>query len=201
VTCGGRAGADRHCCIIASLDEEEDFLYIGSAIPRARELRSRLRALLIQPSGGCNDDGNSADATLECVSDLAIYGGGDGSSNTAVTWAISPVGAESISAAGLYTAPSTVTAQTIVTVSATSVADTTRSATAMVTLSPSLCCYPGSPRRPLLRSSPQYPPRPKSATERKCFAGLGLGDAGEPSGTGCQLERHAGGGDCGRGGQ
>jgi hypothetical protein len=53
--------------------------------------------------------------------------------NTAVTWALSPnVG--SISASGLYTAPTTISTQQTVTVTATSTADITRSATATINL-------------------------------------------------------------------
>ena len=60
-----------------------------------------------------------------------------GSGNTAVTWTLSPnVG--TISNSGLYTAPAAVTSQQTVTVTATSVADTSRSAMAAITLSPSV---------------------------------------------------------------
>jgi len=56
-----------------------------------------------------------------------------GSSNTAVTWSISPnVG--TINSTGLYTAPSTITTQQTVTVTATSQADNTKTGTATVTL-------------------------------------------------------------------
>ena len=55
--------------------------------------------------------------------------------NTAVTWSISP-SMGTISAAGMYSAPSTCTAQQTVTVTATSSASTTKSATATVTLMP-----------------------------------------------------------------
>jgi hypothetical protein len=56
-----------------------------------------------------------------------------GSSNTAVTWTISPnVG--SISSSGLYTAPATISAQQTVTVTATSQADLNSSGRATVTL-------------------------------------------------------------------
>ncbi len=55
--------------------------------------------------------------------------------NTSVTWTLSPsVG--TVSTAGLYTAPSSVTAQQSVAVIATSVADPTKSAAATVTLMP-----------------------------------------------------------------
>ena len=58
-----------------------------------------------------------------------------GTSNTAVTWAVTPnVGA--ISGAGLYTAPESITSQQTVTVTATSTADPTRSASATITLMP-----------------------------------------------------------------
>src|SRR6185437_15300260 len=53
--------------------------------------------------------------------------------NTAVTWSLNPnVG--TVSAAGLYTAPSSIASTQSVTVTATSVADNTKSASATVTL-------------------------------------------------------------------
>ncbi len=58
-----------------------------------------------------------------------------GSTNTAVTWTISPESGE-ISAAGLYRAPGVIFAPTAVTVRAASVADSQRFATATITLSP-----------------------------------------------------------------
>ncbi|MBZ5675069.1 MAG: immunoglobulin domain-containing protein [Acidobacteriia bacterium] len=59
----------------------------------------------------------------------------NGSGNTSVTWSLSPnVG--SLSASGLYTAPAFVAATQTVTVTATSVADPTKSASATVTLTP-----------------------------------------------------------------
>ena len=57
-------------------------------------------------------------------------------SNTAVTWGISPSGAGSISASGLYTAPASISTQQTVTVTATSQADTTKSSSATITLMP-----------------------------------------------------------------
>jgi hypothetical protein len=58
-------------------------------------------------------------------------------SNTAVTWSVTPsVG--TITAAGLYTAPATLTVAQTVTVTATSVADSTKSSSAVVTLTPSV---------------------------------------------------------------
>jgi len=60
-------------------------------------------------------------------------------SNTAVTWSISPTGGGTISASGLYTAPASIASQQTVTLTATSVADPTKSATVTVTLLPILC--------------------------------------------------------------
>jgi hypothetical protein len=58
-----------------------------------------------------------------------------GTTNTAVTWSISPaVGA--ISSTGLYVAPLTVSATQVVAVTARSMADTSKTATALVTLVP-----------------------------------------------------------------
>jgi RHS repeat-associated protein len=63
--------------------------------------------------------------------------------NTAVTWSIGPNDPGSISADGVYSAPSAVTAPQTVTVTATSVADPTQSATATVSLSPGQCASVG----------------------------------------------------------
>jgi hypothetical protein len=58
-------------------------------------------------------------------------------SNQAVTWSSAPTGAGNIDpASGLYSAPATVATQQTVTITATSQADTTKTATAIVTLSP-----------------------------------------------------------------
>lgn len=65
-----------------------------------------------------------------------------GSTNTAVTWSLSPA-VGTISASGLYTAPASVASATTVTVKAVSAADSTKSATAVVTLAPSAPATPG----------------------------------------------------------
>jgi len=57
-----------------------------------------------------------------------------GSTNTAATWLINPTGVGSINSAGLYAAPTTISAHQTVTVTATSVVDNTKSASALVTL-------------------------------------------------------------------
>src|SRR5205807_1069523 len=56
------------------------------------------------------------------------------SANTAVTWSISPAGTGSIDSTGLYTAPASITGQPVVTVTATSAADATKTALAMIAL-------------------------------------------------------------------
>ena len=57
-------------------------------------------------------------------------------SNTAVTWSISPSGTGSIDQSGNYTAPATITTQQAITITATSQADTTKSANATAYLLP-----------------------------------------------------------------
>ena len=57
------------------------------------------------------------------------------SASTAVTWSFTPA-VGSLSNSGLYTAPVTISSQQTVTVTATSVADSTKSASAKVTLQP-----------------------------------------------------------------
>jgi len=58
-----------------------------------------------------------------------------GSSNTSVTWSISPA-VGTVTSGGLYTAPSSISATQTVTLTVTSVADATRSASATLTLNP-----------------------------------------------------------------
>ena len=66
-----------------------------------------------------------------------------GASNTAVTWSISPTAAGTISSAGLYVAPSVIANQLTVTITATSQADTTKSASATITLQTTQCSSNG----------------------------------------------------------
>ena len=73
-------------------------------------------------------------ATLTVSQTLQFTANVTGSTNTAVTWTLT--GAGSITSAGLYTAPSSIPAQTSATVTAVSVADTTKSASATITLNP-----------------------------------------------------------------
>ena len=71
------------------------------------------------------------------------------STNTAVTWSISPQ-LGTINSAGSYTAPSPINASANVTVTATSMADTTKSATASITLSHLIVVGAGAPNPTLV---------------------------------------------------
>ncbi len=59
-----------------------------------------------------------------------------GSCNSAVTWTSNPSGVGSLDGTGLYAAPAVVTSQQVVAITATSQSDTTKSASAIVTLMP-----------------------------------------------------------------
>lgn len=63
--------------------------------------------------------------------------------NQAVTWTMSPAGLGSLDQNGGYIAPSSITTQQTVTITATSLTDPTESASAMVTLSPATCASTG----------------------------------------------------------
>ena len=58
------------------------------------------------------------------------------SSNTSVTWSATPAGVGSIDATGLYTAPTSVSSTQVLTVTATSAADATKSASAVIGVTP-----------------------------------------------------------------
>lgn len=60
-----------------------------------------------------------------------------GTTNQQVTWTILSGGAGTLSSSGLYTAPASIAAQQTVTIMATSAADTSKNATATITLMPS----------------------------------------------------------------
>ena len=65
------------------------------------------------------------------------------SSNTAVTWSISPSGLGSVNSSGLYTAPTSITTQQTVTITAASQADSTKNGSATITLSSTNCTWNG----------------------------------------------------------
>jgi RHS repeat-associated protein len=64
-------------------------------------------------------------------------------SNTAVNWTIDPAGVGTVSASGVYTAPTTITTEQTVAVTATSQADSTLSSSAMISLAPTPCASSG----------------------------------------------------------
>jgi uncharacterized protein YjdB len=82
-------------------------------------------SISVSPSVGTVDAGK----TLQFVAQV------NGATDTGVTWKLSAA-VGTISAAGLYTAPSTVSTKQSVTVTATSKADTTKSASAILTVNP-----------------------------------------------------------------
>jgi len=87
--------------------------------------------------------------------------------NTAVTWTINPSTAGSISSSGLYTAPGAISSQQTVTVTATSVADTTKSASATVTLN--------SPAPPVITQQPQNAAKSVGQTATFTVTAVGTG--------------------------
>jgi hypothetical protein len=92
-------------------------------------------SLTVQAAAGVAVSVSPTSATLSNSQTRQFSATVTGTTNTAVTWSISPsVG--TISTSGLYTAPASVTTSQTVTVRATSVADTTKSATATVSLVP-----------------------------------------------------------------
>lgn len=96
------------------------------------------------PSTNNGNNGNGSNVLVSVLPSTATQLGASGtqqfsatvtgSSNTAVTWSVS--GGGTINSSGLYTAPSKIPSQTTATVTATSQADTTKSANGTVQLMP-----------------------------------------------------------------
>jgi hypothetical protein len=63
--------------------------------------------------------------------------------NTAVNWTVSPTGTGSITSSGLYTAPTTISSEQTVTITASSQAEPSQSASASIVLSPTECTSSG----------------------------------------------------------
>lgn len=100
---------------------------------------NKVFAMIVGSSGGGGGGGGKvsisvspSSATLSSAQQQQFTATVSGTSNTAVTWLAT---AGSVNAAGLFTAP-TVSAETSVTVTATSKADTSKSASAVVTVNP-----------------------------------------------------------------
>jgi hypothetical protein len=94
----------------------------------------KISAIQILPYSGVGVSMTPTTASLSANQTQQFTPTVTGNSNTAVTWSLNPnVGTLT---SGLYTAPASITATQTVVVTATSVADTTQSATSTVTLNP-----------------------------------------------------------------
>ena len=95
----------------------------------------KISAIEISSAGGVSVQVSPTTASLHASQQQQFLASVTGNANTAVTWSYSPqIG--TLTASGLYTAPTAVSAPQTVTVTATSQADTTKSAVAMVSLLP-----------------------------------------------------------------
>ena len=93
----------------------------------------KVSAIQIKQASGVGIQVSPTTATLQASQTQQFTATVSGTSNSGVTWSLSPqVG--TLSSAGLYTAPSSLSTNQVVQVTATSVADPTQSATASVTL-------------------------------------------------------------------
>jgi Malectin domain/Chitobiase/beta-hexosaminidase C-terminal domain len=95
----------------------------------------KISAIEISSAGGLSVQVSPTTASLHASQQQQFVASVAGNTNTAVTWTCSPqIG--TLTANGLYTAPPTVSTPQTVSVTATSQADTTKSAVAIVTLLP-----------------------------------------------------------------
>lgn len=106
-----------------------------TAISVADATMSATATITLTPVGAVSVSMTPSTAALNDSQTQQFTAAVSGTSNTAVTWSISPfVG--SIASSGLYTAPATIGATQEITVTAASTADTTKTATAVITLKP-----------------------------------------------------------------
>lgn len=106
-----------------------------TAVSVADPARVATAAIQLQPASAINVNIAPGTVTLQGGQTANFTAVVTGTANTAVTYTLSPpVG--SISPTGVYTAPASISTQTTVLVTATSVADTARFATASITLQP-----------------------------------------------------------------
>ena len=80
-----------------------------------------------------------ASATLGSAQSQQFTANVNNTDNSAVVWTINPSDAGQISSSGVYTAPTTISTQQTVVLTATSRADTTKSSSATITLFPTQC--------------------------------------------------------------
>jgi hypothetical protein len=100
----------------------------------------KISAIEVSPASGVSVQVTPPTASLFATQQQQFTSTVVGSSNTAVTWSYSPqVG--TLTAGGLYTAPASITAMQSVVVTATSQADTTKSASATVSLLPPAAAF------------------------------------------------------------
>jgi RHS repeat-associated protein len=105
-----------------------------TATSQAEPTKSASATVTLEPTVSVSV--NPSTATLIAGQQQTFNATVSNSSNTAVTWSISPAGTGTITSGGLYTAPSTVAGQQTITVTATSLADTSKSASAALLLVP-----------------------------------------------------------------
>jgi hypothetical protein len=105
------------------------------AVSTADPTKSAVAVVTLMPGSTISISMSPASATLAASQTQQFTASVAGSTNTGVTWTVSPM-VGSISAGGLYTAPSLVASPQTVTVTATSASDPTKVANATVSLSP-----------------------------------------------------------------
>jgi len=128
-----QTGIGTHAALLKTIE-----LMLGLPVMQQGQLTTAadLRAI----TGLASTGGSTVSVSISPTSATVASGGTrqfttgvTGTTNTAVTWSVS--GGGKISSSGLYTAP-TVSVNTAATVKATSTADTTKSATASITITP-----------------------------------------------------------------
>ena len=127
----------------ATVSSATSLTLIASSLSNSSETASAAISLQATPAPTVSISLSPSSASLSAGQTARFTPTVTGSTNTAVTWSLSPaVGTVS---SGTYTAPATVTAQQAITIKATSAADSTKSATATVTLIPvAITLTPGS---------------------------------------------------------
>ncbi|HTS46439.1 MAG TPA: hypothetical protein VMH05_00760 [Bryobacteraceae bacterium] len=127
----------------ASVSKATSLTVMATNLTNSSQTASAAISLQASPAATVSVSLSPSSASLSSGQTANFSATVSGSSNTAVNWSLSPaVGSLSN---GTYTAPATVTAQQAVTIKATSAADSTKSASATVTLIPvAITLKPGS---------------------------------------------------------
>lgn len=112
-----------------------DFVVInGAGAPNPTGLRVDISGTANGSGGGVSVGVSPSSVSLQASQTQTFTATVTGTGNTAVTWSINPAIGTIVN--GLYTAPATIASAQTVTVTATSVADNTKSGTAIVNLVP-----------------------------------------------------------------